>query len=495
MKMRVLLPVLSALLLLCLCTGNQYPLSGTETGNGSSGTVAFKGGGVAGYANVTLIPSDYVAVNVAVGDNSVITTTTDKTGRYRFRDIVGGYYNLFCEKDGYKSFVDSIYIADSVTLVDTAFLQVPGTVNGYSMYPSGNIPLNALLVVPGSLFYTRLDAKTGAFILPDLPPGRYTGRIESPSADYFHKAYTIDVSENRSDSISSPLILPGNSITSIIASIDSTVWVGTTNGLINIKKNSWSIYGILERLSNSHITCLCQNSDQTVWAGTLFRLAQLRDGLLAQNNDFIGSINTIDVRALHSSGNGQLWIGTGEGLYCNENGIWQSMYYSETLSDLLIDRSYQNELSDISVIRQHKRQIVVGTHHGLFVQDSSKKWQSITAFKNMTITSIASIDSVSFYTGTNRGLFKYTNETVNKIEPPDHFRLSAISALLDCDKRLFIGTDNGLYIFENASWSEISLSTLNSSITALACDSQKVVWIGTRNGLLKYNNDILEIIR
>lgn len=495
MKIRGLAVICISLLLLHGCSEFSGGLTGTETGNGSAGTVAFKDGRPVAGANVTLVPSDYDAVNSTVKDIRIVSLVTDKAGRYRFRDVIHGCYNLFCEKDGYKSFIDSIYIADSVIHIDTSFLQIPGSVNGFLMYPSGTKPVNSMLVVSGSLFYTRLDPETGAFILPDFAPGRYSARVISSSADYFQKNYSLHVFENRSDSSQAPFIMPGNSITSIIASSDSSVWVGTTNGLINIRGSEWEIYGIRERLSNSHITCLCENLDQSIWAGTLFKLAGLQNGKLTQNVDFISSVSMINVQALHSSGDGLLWVGTAEGLYCNDNGNWQALYYSEMVPDVLIENSNQNDLSDIAVIRHQNEKILIGTHHGLFIRGTDKIWTAIPGFRNMSVTEIDIIDSTSFYAGTNRGLFKCSSDSIGKVELPANLQLSRILSLLSCDKRLFIGTANGLFVKEDTTWSEITLVPLNSYVTALACDREMVVWIGTTNGLCRYYNNKVEIVR
>jgi ligand-binding sensor domain-containing protein len=484
-----------SLLILHGCSKISGGLTGTETGNGSAGTVAFKDGRAAAGAHVTLVPYDYDPVNSSPDDIRIVSSVTDNAGRYRFRNIIYGCYNLFCEKDGFKSFIDSFYIADSVTHLDTSFLQVPGSVKGYLMYPSGTKPLNSMLVVPGSLFYIRLDPKSGAFILPDFAPGRYSARVISSTVDYFQRMYSLHVLEDRSDSSETPLVMPGNSITSILASSDSTVWVGTTNGLINIRGSEWDVYGIRERLSNSHITCLSENSDQSIWAGTLFKLARFHNGRLTQNFDFVSSIRTINVNALHSSGNGQLWVGAAEGLYCNDNGNWKSLYYSEMVPDVLIENSYQNDLSDVAVICNQNEKILVGTHHGLFIRDTEKLWRAVSGFRNMSVTAIEIIDSNSFFSGTNHGLFRCSSDTIVKVEQPSDLQLSRIVSLLRCDKRLYIGTANGLYVKEDTSWSEISLEPLNSYVTALACDHEKVVWIGTTNGLCRYYNNELEIVQ
>lgn len=63
----------------------------------------------------------------------------------------------------------------------------------------------------------------------------------------------------------------------------------------------------------------------------------------------------------------------------------------------------------------------------------------------------------------------------------------------DTDGKLWIGTDNGLYIYEESKDELSCLTTANSNLTSNSihytfCDSNGTVWLGTTKGLLKYNS-------
>lgn len=62
----------------------------------------------------------------------------------------------------------------------------------------------------------------------------------------------------------------------------------------------------------------------------------------------------------------------------------------------------------------------------------------------------------------------------------------------DKDGRLWIGTDHGIYIYDDKNKHIECLSTLNSNLASNAvhrifCDSNGVIWVGTTKGLQKYN--------
>jgi ligand-binding sensor domain-containing protein len=495
MKIRGFIVVWLTLLLAFGCVENPSGIAGTETGNGSSGTVAFTGGIPASGANVTLVPSSYEELELPSGDSMIFSTTTDNSGHYRFKNLLNGYYNVFCEKDGYKSFIDSIYIADSMTTVDTSYLKKPGSVSGYSCYSSGNIPSKSSIVVCGSRFFSRLDTKTGMFKLADLPMGTYKVKVVSLVPDYFQKEYSLHIIENSNDSILYPYVLASKSITSLSVADDITVWVGTANGLINISEHPWAIYGLREGLSNSYINCIEQDSSRTVWIGTLFRLARIRDGVVRSGADLNVPSKIINIRKMYTTKDGELLIGTGDGLFSYTEGCWSTLFFSEAYPGQITGVTTQNDLSDISVITGRDTALLIGTLHGLFIRNRAGAWSVVKEFKNTSINAIDFIDSSSYLIGTNRGLFTLKGNEITQIEFPENIQISKISSLLCHEKKWFIGTTNGLFVHENAQWFEIALPLQSTFVTALACGPDNIVWIGTNNGLCILENSRVEIIQ
>lgn len=495
MKIRGCIVVSLTLLLVLSCGENPPGFTGTETGNGSSGTVAFTGGIPASGANVTLVPSSYEELEPPSGDFMIVSTTTDATGHYRFENILDGYYNVFCEKDGYKSFVDSIYIADSMTSVDTSFLKKTGSVSGYSCYSSGNIPSNTAIVVCGSRFFSRLDTKTGMFKLADLPMGTYKMKVVSLVPDYFQKEYSLHIIENKNDSIVYPYVLASKSITSLCVADDTTLWVGTANGLINISKNPWQIYGLRDGLSNSYINCIEQDSSRTVWIGTLFKLARIHDGVVRSGADLNVPSKIINIRKIYSTKEGELLFGTGDGLFSYTQGNWNLLFYSEVYPDQLTGGTTQNDLSDISVITGRDTTLLIGTLHGLFIRNRAGAWSVVKEFKNTSINAIDTIDSSSYLIGTNKGLFTFNGKEITTVEFPEHIQISKISSLFCCGTKWFTGTASGLFVYENAQWSEIAMPSQSTFVTALACGPDGIIWIGTNNGLCRLENNRIEVVQ
>jgi hypothetical protein len=494
MKTRSLL-LLFICSLLFSCSEISTEISGTETGNGSNGIVAFADGKPAIGAKVMLVPSDYEELNRQNQDFIIDSSLTDSLGTYSFNKLRKGNYNLFCEKDGYKSFIDSINITDTIVYIKKSILRRPGSVRGYSYYCSGNVPANSYLVVPGSRFYTRLDEKTGAFNLVDLPAGIYKAKIAASSVDYFQNQFTVQITEDKSDSISFPFVLTSKSITSIVLSSDSSLWIGTTNGLVNMTDSQWIAYGLHDGLSSSHITCIAQNIDQSIWVGTSFRLAHHEINLPEAGFDFISSTKTINVKAVNSSKQGEVWIGTGEGLYCNYKGEFQEVKYAGSSQGLLIGNSNNNQLTDISVIQFQNSKTLVGTHHGLFIRDSAGVWNSVADFTSMSVNAVEIIDSNSYLAGTNSGLYKCTGEKIEKIEFSESLPISSITCILCYEGKWFLGTENGLFENVSGSWSEIDIRPLNSFVTAISHDNKKTVWIGTNNGLCMYYENNITILK
>jgi ligand-binding sensor domain-containing protein/signal transduction histidine kinase len=61
---------------------------------------------------------------------------------------------------------------------------------------------------------------------------------------------------------------PGNSIVTMTADDEGTLWVGTYRGLVKYRDRQQSLYGSAQGLSDEYVRSLCQDRDGNLWIGT-----------------------------------------------------------------------------------------------------------------------------------------------------------------------------------------------------------------------------------
>lgn len=94
----------------------------------------------------------------------------------------------------------------------------------------------------------------------------------------------------------------------------------------------------------------------------------------------------------------------------------------------------------------------------------------------------------------NHGLIKYDGKNWISYENSGILNSKIITdILLDSKDRLWVGTLNGLYVFNGVTWQRFSSELPSEAVTALEEDIYGNIWIGTIYGLAKYNNSIFKI--
>jgi PAS domain S-box-containing protein len=112
--------------------------------------------------------------------------------------------------------------------------------------------------------------------------------------------------------------LPSTTITSLVASRDRTLWVGTRRGLASWKNGRLTQYAELAGLA---IRALVEDHDGSIWAGTNGspgppdgKLCEIRNGSVRCHPEMGGV--THGVFGLHEDDKGNLWVGL-------EMGVWR----------------------------------------------------------------------------------------------------------------------------------------------------------------------------
>ena len=185
----------------------------------------------------------------------------------------------------------------------------------------------------------------------------------------------------------------------------------------------------------------------------------------------------------------KLWIGSSTGLYsfCQQDKVFRKIEGGNLGNEVIY-----------SLIKASDGNVYVGTYNGLFYYDDQRGH-----FRAITLPRLPHRDNIfvnvlledtgrnCIWVGTNGRLYRYGLET-NQITDIRELEGNSVKSLaLDETNRLLIGTDNGLYIFNDQEKVKHiqhdsrhgSTSLVNDVVWSILSDRQGKIWFGTDEGL------------
>lgn len=324
----------------------------------------------------------------------------------------------------------------------------------------------------------------------------------------------ISYKHNPADQLS----IAGDYINSIIQDKSGDLWVGTYGGLSRYDYKEDKFYNYLTRsndpfsMSSNAVYSLCEDPFGNIWVGTDgggLNYLNVKSGIFTRYFSENGSDNYLPASSipyLYMDDNSILWIGT------VATGLYKVVYHKNKFSQLSKISSDKNSLNynEVSAMLEDENENVwIGTY-GRGLNKHNIKSKKVTHYKNAKklnslssdfILSVAK-DSSRLWIGTENGLNLFETDK-NKFtsyfhDPDDTTSISGnkiTSLLKDRKGNLWIGTNGGglnIFVPENKTFHRLSMRKQkpvfpSSHVWALFEDSKGNIWIGTWGmGVIKY---------
>jgi hypothetical protein len=162
----------------------------------------------------------------------VAQSTTDSAGRYSFKDIGKGTYNILAKKGAIYAYQDSVYISPDTNYAKSDTLGIPGSVTAIVGLQPHHDPSTVTVQVLGTDIYANVDAD-GWFTLAPLARGIYNLRLVTTVPEYTPTFISISAENETNDTLRDTLWLKYTGIP-LITSLSATC--DTFNGAIHL---SW----------------------------------------------------------------------------------------------------------------------------------------------------------------------------------------------------------------------------------------------------------------
>ena len=263
--------------------------------------------------------------------------------------------------------------------------------------------------------------------------------------------------------------LSSNSIININEDSNNNLWVITNYGDVNILPNNENnIYhhkGSIKNISARALSVF-KDSNNNLWVGTDGKGLTKTNLITGSENQFLNVKNSLEgdyIQSIIEDENNNIWIGS------YKNGLWYYNSKSQGISKIPISNSKGILATDVlTIFNDSKGRIWVGSDIALYLFNSKKEKLASFLFEE-------------------KGLF---GDLVRCI-------------IEDSDKNIWIGMDRGglfkfneKQIFVNSNFQrfqyaeEVNQVAENYSITSMAADTKKGIWIVNSKGELSYYNTI-----
>lgn len=288
------------------------------------------------------------------------------------------------------------------------------------------------------------------------------------------------------------------------------IWIGTQEGLNRFDGRRMKVYQRDDRafaLSDSYIYAIENDPSDPLkmWLGTHGGL-QSYNHQSGQFHRFQGKHSARQsnnkVYAIKFVSNQTAWLGTGYGLNWidivnHESAPTELVYKNADIEK--INTVYSIELID-------KDNLLVATPAGLFRFNLTKKEiiEHYPLTNKPIVWKLLKDNRGTIWVGTSNGVYHFKNNQLSafKLTTDDILTIdkNILSFLQTRDSKIWIGTGSGIHLYDEDYQfvthlykdSEVSSSLTNNTIWSIFEDSSGIVWVGTDNGVSRFNPDSLD---
>ncbi len=274
---------------------------------------------------------------------------------------------------------------------------------------------------------------------------------------------------------------------------EGTLWLGFWGGgLVSVRGGISTVYQPLaNRRSDNWVRVITQGRDGSVYIGTRKGLLQFRQGKMIRHTTREG-LSRNEIECVLEDRAANLWVGTqGGGLNRFAEGRWTGWAKRDGLSDDSIRTLFEDREGNLWV----------GTNTGGLIRlkrSPVKALGQAEGFAEGGVIAMMADRAGNVWIGTAcQGVFRFRQERrAMRVRPSEG---CVWSLLVDPDGTIWYGTwGGGLTRWQEGT--SVTYTTANSDLShdvvvALFRDHQGTLWIGTQEGLNRFQNDRFTIYR
>jgi ligand-binding sensor domain-containing protein/two-component sensor histidine kinase len=277
--------------------------------------------------------------------------------------------------------------------------------------------------------------------------------------------------------------LPTDLIMNVNQDKTDQYWISTYNmGVVLKKKNSYqTIYDDVKTIWTS-----AMDVDGMNWFGTELGLLSFRGDKFVRKYTKADGLLNDKITSLYRLSNSKMYVGGKGGLFLYSKGKLLEIHNNVKYGN--------NDIGTIRDLKFYKNQLYIGTDKGLFCLKNKK----VVLVRNFTLTTfcLANDNKGQLWLGTEEGLYTLKKGNITNRNFATEAASRFINFLNYKNEKLYIGTNNGLYIAQlgpdgtvnkiNHYGIQEGVANLETNLNSGYIDKEGNLWFGTASGLVRH---------
>jgi len=277
--------------------------------------------------------------------------------------------------------------------------------------------------------------------------------------------------------------LPQIRIRAIVQTRDGYLWLGTANGLVRFDGANFTTFGIsTSSLKDNEITSLVETRDGALWVGTYGGgLTRMKDGQFTTFTPADGLPDN-SIRKMDLDAGGNLWVATPRGLSRYDHGAFVTYTTKDGLPNNFIVAICAGAGQGVFAAAGGRLNHLV---NGRFVVETNAVEDSDGRMDSMT----SGADGALWMTFESSVIKRWKDGKVTSFTKADHGNRRPGAIYEDPRGSLWIGTRDGLLRYRDGNFSGLTNAEAQAKlgvIQSMFADREGNLWLGTEaNGLAR----------
>ncbi len=282
--------------------------------------------------------------------------------------------------------------------------------------------------------------------------------------------------------------LPSDTVQSVVAAPNGDVWIATINGLARFSGGKLSAFKTDAGLATNTLRVATVDRDGKVWVGGESSTLNFWNGSGFDSVRLASIVPDAGVRAILTSRDGTLWVGTTNGLIAKKDGQERLITVKDGLGDNWV----------MALIESADGSVFIATRSGFSRWHNGEldSFRPQDGLSQSTVFSLYQDGEGSLWVGTKHGLNQFLDGravpyTVNEGLPTN----DTGPVIQDRIGNVWVGTlGAGLTRFDGRRFSVMTTrqALVSNTIDALAVDRAGDLWVGTDRGLNRLHNGVVD---
>lgn len=265
---------------------------------------------------------------------------------------------------------------------------------------------------------------------------------------------------------------------------EDTLWIGSEEGLIRMTPKRFTTITKKDGLTHNTVVSVCAGRDGSIWIGAWGGgINRLRNGQITAltKND---GLSSDFVMGICEGRDGSLWVGTDYGAALNRiNG--------QQITQFGPEQGFAGNMATIALLDDAAGNLWLGTRGGLFHHRENKftRFTTGSGLPHNKVNALCEATDGAIWIGTEGGLVKWTQQGFAKDAEFAGLRQNTIlSVFQDAGGTLWIGTkDQGLFRFKAGKLEAFTSAEglFSDSIYSILEDHRDNLWLNSSRGIFR----------